>query len=87
MPTKTKTRAAKAPKSRTASRRCAVSTRSAISPIGPSSDDYNAWLAKRPDIVARMNDAAPKFTTHSGYEIWRNGWLACVAVLGIRKPE
>jgi len=34
MPTKKQTRAAKAPKSRTASRRCAVSTGSAILPVG-----------------------------------------------------
>lgn len=56
-------------------------------PIGPSSDDYQAFLAKRPSIAASLKDAAPTFTMHDGYEIWRNAWLACEIEHGIRAAD
>jgi hypothetical protein len=51
-------------------------------PIGPSSTDYEAWLKTRPNIAARF---CKHFSTHSGYEIWRNAWMACEREHGIRK--
>lgn len=51
--------------------------------IGPSSTDYDAWLANRHDLLDRFRDRT--FSIHSGYEIWRNAWLACEKEHGLRK--
>lgn len=59
----------------------------AVSPIGPSSDDYHAFLAKRVDLALRMKSKGPRFTTNAGYEIWRNAWLACEIEHGIRSAD
>lgn len=52
-------------------------------PIGPSSTDYDVFMGKRPDLAARLRDKT--FTTHHGYEVWRNAWLVCEKEHGIRK--
>ena len=54
-----------------------------VRPVGPSSDDYYAWLEGRPDLKARFQPY-PGFTERIGYEIWRNAWLACEREHGIR---
>lgn len=58
-----------------------------LNPIGPSSDDYQAFLAKRPDLAVRMKARGPRLTAGGGYEIWRNAWLACEIEHGIRSPD
>lgn len=52
------------------------------SAIGPSSDDYYHFMNARADLDARIADNT--FNRLTGYEIWRNAWLACEAAHGIR---
>lgn len=40
---------------------------------GPSSDDYERWLATRPALKYALEHAS--FSKGDGYEIWRNAWL------------
>lgn len=40
---------------------------------GPSSTEYEKWLATRPDLLARFANGT--FSENAGYEIWRNAWL------------
>lgn len=40
---------------------------------GPSSTEYERWLATRPEIEYAIDHAC--FRKGDGYEIWRNAWL------------
>ena len=40
---------------------------------GPSSTEYERWLATRPEIEYAIDHAC--FRQSDGYEIWRNAWL------------
>lgn len=46
-----------------------------VMPVGPSSDDFQDWMAGRPDMKARIE--AKDVNEHVAYEIWRSAWLAC----------
>ena len=50
--------------------------------IGPSSDDYEQWLACQPTLVAAF--ASGQFKLPDGYQVWRHAWLACETAHGIR---
>jgi hypothetical protein len=55
-----------------------------VKPIGPSSDDFDAWLKTREDVALRFEIGNMRASRHTGYEIWRSAWMACEREHGIR---
>jgi hypothetical protein len=50
-------------------------------PIGPSSTDYDLWMAQNPFIATAISEKVKSYA----YEIWRQAWMACEREHGIRK--
>lgn len=52
---------------------------------GPSSTDYEAWLATRPELEYAFEQ--DRFTKGDGYEIWRNAWMNKRTTESVAAPE